>query len=94
MPHPQKATNTDAAHWLADVLDRWGVPDPGDRAEWVVDQLVERGVRPVPALPPLRGPGHTEQARLDAKARIDAALAEARRRAHLTDATTTPEDTP
>lgn len=83
VPHPQEQTNTEAARWLADVLDRWGLNDPGDRAEWVVAELVERGVRPVPALPPLRGSGSTDANREAAKAKIDKALAEARKRTAL-----------
>lgn len=79
-PHGQIAVNDAARRWLADVLERWGLPDPVDRAGWVVDQLVEQGVRQVPAIPPLRGPGASREAQQEAKRLIDQALEEARKR--------------
>lgn len=79
--HAQIATNAEAARWLADVLDGWGLDDVGNRAEWVVRELVGRGVRPVPEAPPLR-PGRLADPdhRKAMKAEIDAAIARSRQR--------------
>jgi hypothetical protein len=76
----QIAVNAAAARWLTDILDAWGLTDTTARAEWVIRELLAQGVRPVPPVPPLRGPGADADHRRSCKAEIDAALA-ARRRA-------------
>ena len=67
MTPDQVATNAAAVRSLADILTRWGLADPHDRAEWIANHLHSEGWRHITPPPPLRGPSSTDAGRAAAR---------------------------
>lgn len=82
MTASQVAINAKANAWLADLLERWGLTDTTDRAEFVTRELLAQGLAPVPRPFPLRPstPAASDEARAAAMAAASQAVKDAKAR--------------
>ncbi len=78
MTPAQVAVNATITRWLAERLEGWGLAEPQERAEYLVRELLDQGLRKAEPLPPMAGPRSSAQRRQEAKAAIDKAIADAK----------------